>query len=262
MRLASRGLLILVDNAEPDRLRELLVALLPEHPDLVVETDVQAVYTVPEGSVLVLVLVPHIRHAEWLNQQRPVFARRELKVILWCDRMTTEMLRTQAVDFFDWISHVHECPPGYASPIDASPTLSSIPELVRTTEAGDLDVAERSAIHALQATETEQWRGTPERAKALHAMGRIDVRRGRFRDAETNFRAALAIMGDETPQLHVDLADVLIRQGRHAEALPIAQHAVSTLRVDGENARRSLLEEAVKLVARIEKLVHYTRPIL
>jgi tetratricopeptide (TPR) repeat protein len=204
-----------------------------------------------------LVLVPHTRDAEWLNQQRPVFARRALRVILWCDRKTTEMLRTKAVDFFDWISHVHECPPEgvYVSPIDAS-----VPELVRTTEAGDLDVAERAAMHALQATETEQWRRTPERAKALHVLGRIDVRRGRFRDAETNFRAALAINGDETPQLHVDLADVLMRQGRYAEALPIAHRAVSILRADSENTRRTLLEDAVKLVARIEKLAHYTRP--
>jgi tetratricopeptide (TPR) repeat protein len=71
---------------------------------------VRCAYTVPHGATLVL--APHASDADWLNMQRPVFARRKLRVILWCDAETTLALKRTAVDFFDWISHRHECPPG------------------------------------------------------------------------------------------------------------------------------------------------------
>ncbi|MDI1430687.1 tetratricopeptide repeat protein [Polyangium sorediatum] len=106
----GRGLLVLVDHARPERLRDLVLALLPTYPDVEVYTDVRAVYEVPEGAVMVL--APRAEDADWLNQQRPVFARRKLKVILWCEAETSVALAQKAVDFFDWISHRHECPPG------------------------------------------------------------------------------------------------------------------------------------------------------
>ncbi|MDC0749114.1 tetratricopeptide repeat protein [Polyangium mundeleinium] len=106
----GRGLLVLVDHARPERLRDLVLALLPTYPDVEVYTDVRAVYEVPEGAVMIL--APRAEDADWLNQQRPVFARRKLKVILWCDAETSVALSQKAVDFFDWISHRHECPPG------------------------------------------------------------------------------------------------------------------------------------------------------
>ena len=99
-----------MDHARPERLRDLVLALLPTYPDVEVYTDVRAVYEVPEGAVMVL--APRAEDADWLNQQRPVFARRKLKVILWCDAETSVALSRKAVDFFDWISHRHECPPG------------------------------------------------------------------------------------------------------------------------------------------------------
>ncbi|MRG97473.1 tetratricopeptide repeat protein [Polyangium spumosum] len=107
---AGKGLLILVDQARPERLRDLVLALLPTYPDLEVYTDVRAVYEVPEGAVMIL--APRAEDADWLNQQRPLFARRKLKVILWCEAETSVALAQKAVDFFDWISHRHECPPG------------------------------------------------------------------------------------------------------------------------------------------------------
>ena len=99
-----------MDHARPERLRDLVLALLPTYPDVEVHTDVRAVYEVPEGAVMIL--APRAENADWLNQQRPVFARRKLKVILWCDAATSVALARKAFDFYDWISHRHECPPG------------------------------------------------------------------------------------------------------------------------------------------------------
>ena len=58
---------------------------------------------------MVLVLRPE--HAVPLNLGRPIFERRRLKVVLWCDRETTIALAERAPDFFDWVSAHHECPP-------------------------------------------------------------------------------------------------------------------------------------------------------
>lgn len=93
-----------------ERLGELVRALVADHPELDVHTDVRDAETVPEGSVMVL--VPRPEDAEWLNLRRPLFARRALKVVLFCDRETTVALAQRAVDFFDWVSQHHECPPG------------------------------------------------------------------------------------------------------------------------------------------------------
>lgn len=71
-------------------------------------TEVQRVLDAPHGATLVL--VPRAEDADWLNINRPVFAQRELRVVLFCDTETTVALARQAVDFFDWISHRVECP--------------------------------------------------------------------------------------------------------------------------------------------------------
>lgn len=57
-------------------------------------------------------LAPSAEHADWLNINRPIFAARALRVVLWCDAETSKALARQATDFFDWISHRVECPPG------------------------------------------------------------------------------------------------------------------------------------------------------
>jgi tetratricopeptide (TPR) repeat protein len=110
LQLARRGVLILVDRADGARLRELFLALLPAHPDLELYTDPRSLLDLPEGTTLVL--APSAEHADWLNISRPLFAERSLRVILWCDVETSKALARRATDFFDWISHRVECPPG------------------------------------------------------------------------------------------------------------------------------------------------------
>lgn len=103
-------MLILVDQADSARLRELVLALMPEHPEVEVYTDPRSLLDVPEGSTLVL--APRAEDADWLNLRRPLFAERALRVVLWCDAGTSKALARRATDFFDWISHRVECPPG------------------------------------------------------------------------------------------------------------------------------------------------------
>ncbi|WP_437751197.1 hypothetical protein [Sorangium sp. So ce1389] len=110
LRLSRAGILIHVDEARLERLGELVRALVSDHPEMDVHTNVRDAETAPEGSVMVL--VPSPDDAEWLNLRRPLFARRALKVVLFCDRETTVALAQRAVDFFDWVSQHHECPPG------------------------------------------------------------------------------------------------------------------------------------------------------
>jgi tetratricopeptide (TPR) repeat protein len=99
-----------VDRAVPERLGDLARGLVRDVPDLDVHADLGALERVPEGSTMVL--LPRAEHADALNLGRPVFSRRRLKVVLWCDRETTVALAQQAPDFFDWISEHHDCPPG------------------------------------------------------------------------------------------------------------------------------------------------------
>ncbi|MDC3954669.1 tetratricopeptide repeat protein [Polyangium jinanense] len=112
LRLSPRGVLILVDEAVPERLGGLVRALLVDHPDLEVLAKPSGLMDLPDGSAVVL--VPEAEDAFWLNMNRPVFARKSLKVVLFCRREVTEVLAREAPDFYDWIAQRHECPPGVA----------------------------------------------------------------------------------------------------------------------------------------------------
>lgn len=113
LRLSPRGVLILVDHAVPERLGGLVRALLADHPDLEVLAKPSGLVDLPDGSVVVL--VPEAEDAFWLNMNRPVFARKALKVVLFCRREVTEVLAREAPDFYDWIAQRHDCPPGVAA---------------------------------------------------------------------------------------------------------------------------------------------------
>ena len=73
-------------------------------------TSAAQTLTAPPGSVVIL--KPRVSDAELLNQERPRFALRELRVVLWCDRRRSVALARRAPDFYDWISHCVACPSG------------------------------------------------------------------------------------------------------------------------------------------------------
>ncbi|XXT16639.1 tetratricopeptide repeat protein [Sorangium sp. So ce429] len=110
LRLSRRGVLLLVDEARPERIGELARALVAEHPGLDVITELHAFEKAPPGATLLL--SPRPEHARWLNLNRPILSTRQIKLVLWCDRETTLALRQHAPDFFDWISEQVVCPEG------------------------------------------------------------------------------------------------------------------------------------------------------
>jgi tetratricopeptide (TPR) repeat protein len=110
--LSSGGAIALVDGAHPARLGDLVRTLRHRWPEIDVITEVRSLESLPEGSAAVL--VPAAEDADWLNQRRPIFAQRKLKVVLWCSEETAAALAMKAPDFFDWISHRQSCPPGPA----------------------------------------------------------------------------------------------------------------------------------------------------
>lgn len=112
LRLSPAGVLILVDHAVLEKLGGLVRALLADYPELDVFTEVAELSQASDGAVVVF--LPKASDAEWLNLNRPMFARKALKVVLFCEREVSEALSRRAPDFFDWISQRQECPQGAA----------------------------------------------------------------------------------------------------------------------------------------------------
>ncbi|WP_437905442.1 tetratricopeptide repeat protein [Sorangium sp. So ce327] len=110
LRLAGRGVIVLMDRARPERLGELVRHLLRDRPDADVLTEAPALVSLPEGSTVVLCV--RAADAAWLNQERPVVQERALHLVLFSDEETTLHLARRAVDFYDWISHRIDCPEG------------------------------------------------------------------------------------------------------------------------------------------------------
>ncbi|WP_437547155.1 tetratricopeptide repeat protein [Sorangium sp. So ce367] len=110
LRLAGRGVIVLMDRARPERLGELMRHLVREHPDAEVLTEAPALASLSAGSTVVL--CARRADAGWLNQERPVVQERGLRLVLFSDEETTLHLSRCAVDFYDWISHRIDCPEG------------------------------------------------------------------------------------------------------------------------------------------------------
>lgn len=83
---------------------------MPAHPELEVHTDAVRLARAAKGSLIIL--VPDPEQATWLNLERPIFANRALRVILFSTAETSSLLARRAPDFFSWISHRIECPEG------------------------------------------------------------------------------------------------------------------------------------------------------
>lgn len=82
-----------------------------------------------KGSLIIL--VPDPEQATWLNLERPIFANRALRVILFSTAETSSVLARRAPDFFSWISHRIECPPG-----PVLPAVRGIQAALRTRARG------------------------------------------------------------------------------------------------------------------------------
>lgn len=108
LELTNRGILLLVNRAQPWCLEPLVRRLEEMFGEVAVTTHAAALARVPMGSTVVF--VPRAEDAEALNMARPLFSRNELRVVLFCENGIAEALRRHAPDFFDWLSLVVECP--------------------------------------------------------------------------------------------------------------------------------------------------------
>ena len=78
LRLSRGGAILLVERARDERLGEIVRALLPDHPDLDVETRADRTLAAPPGSLRILRARPS--DAPLLSQQRPLLARNALRL--------------------------------------------------------------------------------------------------------------------------------------------------------------------------------------
>lgn len=166
-----------------------------------------------------MVLAPRAEDADFLNINRPVFARRGLKVVLWCDEATTLALARNAVDFFDWISRRHECPPE------------------RPTHAGN----QPRSLRAL--------------AMVLARSGRFEEAEQHLRRALSIEQSIGAATTTESLRLLDDLADVLTRQGRYHEAEAIVLQELDGLR----RFEPAFQEQAEQRLAHLRELIARSR---
>ncbi|WP_437317187.1 tetratricopeptide repeat protein [Sorangium sp. So ce385] len=146
LRLGEAGVLVLVDGARPERLGSLVRALAADEPELLVHADATQLARAPKGAAVVL--VPDAAQAGWLNLERPILAERALRVILFSDAATSAALARKAPDFFHWISHRLECPPGPWPPAVWAIRAADERGWGIFWEEGDLDEAFAAALPA------------------------------------------------------------------------------------------------------------------
>jgi len=243
-------MLIHVDQGRPEHLGQLVRALLPEHPNLDVFTDVRAVLQAEPGSILIL--VPKPEDAEWLNLNRPIFAQRQLKVVLYCDRQTTLALADRAVDFFDWVSQHHTCPdgpPDFAVQGFRQAVANQVRKLLASewqslhvdlTEAGEVSAkptrnsSVNDFIHLFLAQSNTSPPLPPEsRARALRILAEVLLAQGRYEEAEDVAQQAheTALHAPEIACPEIWRALALLGRaralhGRHAEGKKDLEHAI------------------------------------
>ncbi|WP_437609507.1 tetratricopeptide repeat protein [Sorangium sp. So ce834] len=117
---------------------------MADEPELLVHADATQLARAPKGAAVVL--VPDAAQAGWLNLERPILAERALRVILFSDAATSAALARKAPDFFHWISHRLECPPGPWPPAVWSIQAADERLCGVFWEEGDLDEAFAAAL--------------------------------------------------------------------------------------------------------------------
>lgn len=157
LELGSGGVVVLVDGAHKARLGELSRHLLRRHPDLWIATTAAELREAPKGSHVLL--EARYRGVEALNLARSVLKERALRVALWSARPVTEKLSVSAPDFYDWISHRVECPPG------------DVPRFVslglRAAEAAGRPVSWAGSINTLHRAVAATWPERPFRERLI-----------------------------------------------------------------------------------------------
>jgi hypothetical protein len=98
----------MIRDAQPTRLRELVELLEEIEPGFSFTTRAEDIAKCPRGTLVLL--APREEDLDWLNLNRPQFAQRELRAVLWVE--DSVFVRFRAPDLHDWVSHFVRCPPG------------------------------------------------------------------------------------------------------------------------------------------------------
>lgn len=107
LTLARDSVLVLIADAQPARLPALVRALLGVAGDMRVCMRADDLLDIEPGSVVLLQV--RAEDISWLNGNRPLFANRRLRAVLWAEGDGAQLLHREAPDFFDWISSVVYC---------------------------------------------------------------------------------------------------------------------------------------------------------
>jgi hypothetical protein len=108
--LGRNGVIVMIRDAQRSRLRELVLALDELSPGYCFTDDVRELPGLEPGRLVVLPV--RREDLDWLNLNRPIFAERSLRVVLWAEGDLATQLKFIAPDLHDWISHYVTCPPG------------------------------------------------------------------------------------------------------------------------------------------------------
>jgi len=224
LSLASRGVMVLLEHADDAHLRELFLAVREAHPTADVVLTPEALFDAALGSVGVY--IPLAEHADALNAGRPLVAERELRVLLWCDAKTTSALATKAPDFYDWISHVVECPDKPA------PWVATFPLTRATTR--DASALQAQAEFLLAHGSTSEALAVAERARAIFAE--------RYDPTHPSVGSMLMLAGE-----------ALLRLGRHHEGRQHLEKAVEVLSERLGRAHHTTLQARLLLALELRR---------
>jgi hypothetical protein len=110
LHLGRKGVIVAIRRAQPARLRELVEALEAVEPGFRFVDRAEELLECEAGELVVLGL--RAEDLTWLNLNRPIFAQRKLRAVLWAEGELNVELKFRAPDMHDWVSHFVDCPPG------------------------------------------------------------------------------------------------------------------------------------------------------
>jgi hypothetical protein len=110
LTLGRKGVIIMIRDAQRARLRELVLMLDELEPGFCFHDDARVIADVTPGSLVLLAL--RREDLDWLNLNRPLFAQRSLRMVLWAEGELAVEMKFHAPDLHDWVSHFVTCPFG------------------------------------------------------------------------------------------------------------------------------------------------------
>lgn len=110
LHLGHKGVLVMIRDAQLAQLRPLVRVLESIDAALTVTMHAPELVECEEGALVLLIV--REQDLGWLNLNRPIFAQRSLRVVLWVEPELSGRIKFESPDLHDWISHFVPCPEG------------------------------------------------------------------------------------------------------------------------------------------------------